>query len=375
MKAFWKRLHALVKKEFTQLIRDNSSLMIGILVPILLIFLMGYGISMDVKRVPTAVVMEDASPTVQDMLSFMEGSEYFAPYYPFSMKEAVALMDDRTVDAIVRVPPNFTESLYQQRAELQIILYGVDASNASVMKGYLEGAISSWLARNRMEFMGNAAISAGSVTVVSRMWFNDANTSSWYFIPGLIVLIMTIVGVFLTALVMAREWERGTLEALFVSPVRVLEILLSKMIPYFCVAFIGFALCVAASQVLFDVPIHGSLSIIILSTVIYLFVALGVGLLISSLTKNQFIASQMALLLSMMPTMMLSGFLFDLRSVPTVIKIIGYTLPPTYYMQLLKTLFLAGNNWQMIIQNCTVLILYAIFFLTLAYRATRKRVE
>lgn len=373
MSAFWERLRALLVKEFKQLWRDDSSLMIGIAVPIILIFLMGYGISMDVKRVPTAVVMEDASPTVEDMLSFMQGSEYFEPYYALSMKEAVALMDGRTVDAIVRVPSDFTESLYQKRAKVQIILYGVDASNASIMKGYLEGALSNWLAQNQYKFLGSGA-GLGSVTVVSRMWFNDANTSAWYFIPGLIVLIITISGVFLTAMVMAKEWERGTLEALFVTPVKVLEILLSKMIPYFCVAMVGFALCVVASQLLFDVPMHGSFVVILLCTMLYLLVALGVGLMISSMTKNQFLASQLALVLSMMPTMMLSGFLFDLRSVPLVVKIVGYALPPTYYMQLLKTLFLAGNNWELIIRNCSILVLYAVFFIGMAFRVTKKRV-
>ena len=374
MTGFIRRLKALVSKEFKQLLRDNSSLMIGIAVPIILIFLMGYGISMDVKRVPTAVVVDDPSPTVEDMLSFMEGSEYFSPYYPPSMKDAVALMDSRTVDAIVRIPSDFTESLYQHRANVQIILYGVDASNANVMKGYLEGAINGWLARNQQKFMGSSQ-RVGAITVVNRMWFNDANTSTWYFIPGLIVLVITISGVFLTSMVMAKEWERGTLEALFVTPVKVLEILLSKMIPYFCVAMVGFSLCVAASQLLFDVPMHGSFIIILLCTMLYLFVALGVGLMISSITKNQFLASQMALVLSMMPTMMLSGFLFDLRSVPLVVKMVGYALPPTYYMQLLKTLFLAGNNWSLILKNCTILVLYAIFFISMAFRVTQKRVE
>ena len=374
MTGFLRRLKALVSKEFKQLLRDNSSLMIGIAVPILLIFLMGYGISMDVKRVPTAVVIDDPSPTVEDMLSFMDGSEYFEPYYPPSMKDAVSLMDSRTVDAIVRIPSDFTESLYQHRANVQIILYGVDASNANVMKGYLEGAINGWLARNQQKFMGSGQ-GVGAITVVNRMWFNDANTSTWYFIPGLIVLVITISGVFLTSMVMAKEWERGTLEALFVTPVKVLEILLSKMIPYFCVAMVGFSLCVAASQLLFDVPMHGSFIIILLCTMLYLFVALGVGLMISSITKNQFLASQMALVLSMMPTMMLSGFLFDLRSVPLVVKMVGYALPPTYYMQLLKTLFLAGNNWSLILKNCTILVLYAIFFISMAFRVTQKRVE
>lgn len=374
MTGFIRRLKALVSKEFKQLLRDNSSLMIGIAVPIILIFLMGYGISMDVKRVPTAVVVDDPSPTVEDMLSFMDGSEYFSPYYPPSMKDAVALMDSRTVDAIVRIPSDFTESLYQHRANVQIILYGVDASNANVMKGYLEGAINGWLARNQQKFMGSSQ-RVGAITVVNRMWFNDANTSTWYFIPGLIVLVITISGVFLTSMVMAKEWERGTLEALFVTPVKVLEILLSKMIPYFCVAMVGFSLCVAASQLLFDVPMHGSFIIILLCTMLYLFVALGVGLMISSITKNQFLASQMALVLSMMPTMMLSGFLFDLRSVPLVVKMVGYALPPTYYMQLLKTLFLAGNNWSLILKNCSILVLYAIFFISMAFRVTQKRVE
>ena len=374
MTGFLRRLKALVSKEFKQLLRDNSSLMIGIAVPILLIFLMGYGISMDVKRVPTAVVIDDPSPTVEDMLSFMEGSEYFEPYYPPSMKDAVALMDSRTVDAIVRIPSDFTESLYQHRANIQIILYGVDASNANVMKGYLEGGINGWLARNQQKFMGSGQ-RVGAITVVNRMWFNDANTSTWYFIPGLIVLVITISGVFLTSMVMAKEWERGTLEALFVTPVKVLEILLSKMIPYLCVAMVGFSLCVAASQLLFDVPMHGSFIIILLCTMLYLFVALGVGLMISSITKNQFLASQMALVLSMMPTMMLSGFLFDLRSVPLVVKMVGYALPPTYYMQLLKTLFLAGNNWSLIFKNCAILVLYAIFFISMAFRVTQKRVE
>ncbi|MBR1976562.1 MAG: ABC transporter permease [Phascolarctobacterium sp.] len=218
-------------------------------------------------------------------------------------------------------------------------------------------------------------LSVSDTDIGIRMWFNDANTSTWYFIPGLIVLVITISGVFLTSMVMAKEWERGTLEALFVTPVKVLEILLSKMIPYFCVAMVGFSLCVAASQLLFDVPMHGSFIIILLCTMLYLFVALGVGLMISSITKNQFLASQMALVLSMMPTMMLSGFLFDLRSVPLVVKMVGYALPPTYYMQLLKTLFLAGNNWLSIFKNCTILVLYAIFFISMAFRVTQKRVE
>lgn len=246
MDAF-RRISSLVRKEYNQLIRDRSSLVIGIVIPIMLILLIGYGLSLDVKNVPVAVVMEDASPTVQDMLSFMDGSDYFDPRYTTSMKEGTEMMNRREVDAIIRVPPNFTESLSRGGSHVQIILWGVDAASARTAGSYLEAGLASWQVANASKYM-TVSDGIGFVSVTPRQWFNDANTSTWFFIPGLVVLIMTLVGVFLTTMVMAREWERGTLEALFITPVRPLEILLSKMIPYFGVATIGFWLCMAAAR-------------------------------------------------------------------------------------------------------------------------------
>ena len=182
------------------------------------------------------------------------------------------------------------------------------------------------------------------------MWFNSANTSTWYLVPGLIVLIMTLVGAFLTAMVMAREWERGTLEALFVSPVRPTEILLAKIIPYFLVGMLGLGMCLVAARFLFQVPMFGSFLIVLGSSMLYMLVALGIGLVISSSVKNQFLASQLALISSFMPALMLSGFLFDLRNVPTVIYLVGQLLPATYFMELIRTLFLAGNVWPLILR-------------------------
>ena len=323
------RLTAMVNKEFRQLIRDNSSILIGIFLPIILIFIIGYGVSLDVKKVPVAVVLEDTSPTVYDVFSFLNGSEYFSPLYVTSMHDAKKLMDQREADAIIRIPPDFSENLYKQETKIQLILYGVDSSTATIVKGYVESAVKQWEALNGYKFTDSPDMS--NITVENRIWFNDANSSIWYFIPGLIVLIITIVGVFLTALVMAREWERGTLESLFISPVKPLEILLSKMIPYFCIAIIGLDLCLVAARYLFKVPIHGSLTIIILCSMLYLFTTLGMGLIISSITKNQFLASQIALVVSFLPAMMLTGFLFDLRSVPVFIRSVGQILPATYY--------------------------------------------
>lgn len=277
------------------------------------------------------------------------------------MREAENLMHEREVEAIFRVPSMFSADLQRGEAKLQLILYGADSATATSVQGYVEGAIRQ--------------INGGKIVIESRMWFNDTNSSTWYFLPGLIMLILTIVGVFLTALVMAREWERGTLESLFVTPVRLIEILLSKMIPYFCVAMFGFILCLLASKFLYNLPIHGSLAIILFASVIYLFVSLGIGLVISSVTKSQFLAAQVSLIVSFMPALMLTGFIFDLRSVPEFISTIGHVLPPTYYLELLKSLFLAGNNWTLIIRNCAVLIVYAIFFVMLALKVTRKRVE
>lgn len=369
MKTF-RRLSALIRKEFLQLFRDNSSILIGAVLPIVLILIMGYGISLDVKNVPVAVVLEDSSPTAKETVSFLNGSEYFSPYYVTNFNDARKLMDDRKIDAILVIPPDFTANLYERTAKIQLILYGVNNTTATAVKGYIESGIQAYNAKFYGEFAKN-----GVVTIENRIWFNDANSSTWYFVPGLMMLIMTLVGIFLTALVMAREWERGTLEAIFVTPVKIFEILLSKMIPYFCLAMLGFLLCLIAARFLYGVPLHGSFAILLLATILYLFVALGIGLLISSATKSQFLSCQLALLVGFLPSMMLSGFIFDLHSVPEWVNAIGHVIPPTYYLELLKSLFLAGNNWELIIKNCSILTLYAIFFIGLALKVTRKRVE
>lgn len=374
MRDFFRRLKALTYKEYLQLIRDRSSVVIGIFLPALLIVLVGFGLSLDVKHVPVAVVMEDRSPITRDILSFMDGSEYISPVYVTSMKDGETLMNEREVNVILRIPPDFTRQLQKGDAKVQIILWGVDAATARVAGSYIESGIAGRVAAY-MEKQGGVVPVNGFVEIVPRQWFNDANTSTWFFIPGLVVLIMTLVGVFLTTMVMAREWERGTLEALFISPVKPLEILIAKIIPYFCTAMVGFSLCLLASYYIYHVPLRGSFLVILASSVIYLFSALGIGLTVSTLIKNQFVSCQVALLVSMLPTMMLSGFIFDLRSVPAFISFIGHLLPATYYMELLKSLFLAGNDWPLIIKNTTILLLYALFFTGLSYKVTRKRLE
>lgn len=370
---FFRRYKALVLKETRQMLRDRSNVLVGLLLPLVLIFLFGYGLSFDVKDAGVAVVMEDHSPTAQKVLAGLQGSPYLKMYQIPVMKDAVNLLDNEEVDAIVRIPADFSAQVAKGSAQVQVILNGINSSTASTMESYINGAIGTYAALN-VDGAGHT-VSSGSVSIVQRMWFNEAGNSTWYLVPGLLVLILTLIGAFLTSLLIAREWERGTLESLFVTPVRPLELVLSKITPYLIIGIIDLIMCLIAAHFLFEVPIRGSIVILMLASILYLLVSLGIGLLISGVTKNQFQASQMALLMSFMPAMMLSGFVFDLRNVPVVIQIVSHILPATYFMELVKTLFLAGNNWGMIGKNCAVLLVYATLLLTAATRTLRKKLD
>ncbi len=210
------------------------------------------------------------------------------------------------------------------------------------------------------------------MTIRDRLWFNTANDSRYFLVPGLVVLIMTLIGAFLTALVMAREWERGTLESLFVTPVRAGEILMGKTIPNFVLGMIGLALCVATAKVLFHVPLRGSLWLLVAASMLYLVVALAMGLLISTAVKSQFVASQTTILVTFLPALMLSGFLFDLRNMPTFVRAITYIVPARYFVAVLQTVFLAGNVWAVILPAAAVLALMATVLWTLVRLMTRK---
>jgi ABC-2 type transport system permease protein len=375
---FWSRLISLTRKEFRQLLRDRSNLAIGILLPMVLILIFGYGMSLDVKNAPVGVVLEDPSPTAHEAIAGLQLSPTIAPVLLGSMHDAEALMRERKIDGIVRVPSDFSRALAAGNARVQLIVHGADAGRATIIQAYVSGALAQTALRQADRGGGATGADApatGRVTVEQRMWFNAANTSTWYLVPGLIVLIMTLVGAFLTALVMAREWERGTLEALFVTPVRPVEILLAKIIPYFAVGMLGLTLCLLAARFLFAVPMVGSLFAVVLSSMLYLIVAVSLGLVISSVTRNQFLASQVALIATFMPSMMLSGFLFDLRNVPVAVRVIGHVLPATYFMDLIKTLFLAGDVWPLIWRNCAILLAYAVGLLLLARAVTRKSLD
>lgn len=365
-----RRTGSLVRKEARQMIRDPSSVALGIVLPLVLILLFGYGLSLDVNNVPVAVVLEDPSPEATDLAASFQLSEYFDARMLTSMPRAQELMLAREVDGIVRIRPDFARNLNLGGAEVQILVHGVDANYARIVQTYAQGVIGQWTAQRASQ---GKEVSSGPVVVQSRLWFNEANESRYFLVPGLIVLIMTLIGAFLTSLVVAREWERGTMESLFVTPVRPDEILLGKTIPYFVLGMIGLALCLLAAKLLFEVPFRGSVTVLTGVSMLYLLVALAIGLWISSAVKSQFVASQIALLVTFLPAVMLSGFLFDLRSMPAVVRVITYIVPARYYVTLLQTLFLAGDIWPVILPNAAVLAGMAVSFLVMTRRATQKK--
>jgi ABC-2 type transport system permease protein len=368
----WRRIGALTRKETRQVLRDPSSIAIGIVFPLMLILLFGYGLSLDVTRVTVAMLDNDHSSDSAALIGAFRLSPDFTVTAVQSLQAATALVLDRKADGIVQIPADFSRRWHSGEAQIQVVVNGTDANQARIMQAYAAGPVAEWSAATDPS---TAALSAGPAIVVNRMWFNEANDSHFFLVPGLIVLVMTIIGAFLTAMVVAREWERGTLEALFVTPMRPAEFLVSKIVPYFALGMIGFLLCILAGQFLFHVPLRGSLSLLFLASMIYLLVALGIGLLVSTLVKSQFLASQLAMMLTFLPAMMLSGFIYDLRSMPAFIRGITYALPARYAVTLLQTLYLAGDVRGVIWLNLSVLAAMAAMLLAATRLATRKQLS
>lgn len=368
--ARWRRIFALVRKESLQVVRDPSSFAIGIVLPLVLILLFGYGVTFDVKHVPVALVIEAPTSDAAELTSGFSLSPYFTVTAVASSAQAQELMLERKVDGIVYLREDFARQERRGGARVQVIVHGTDANRARIMQAYAQGALMQTQARAGSE---GVSVQAGPVAVQSRLWFNDANDSHYFLVPGLIVLVMTLIGATLTAMVMSREWERGTLEALFVTPVRADEILIGKIVPYFLLGLAGLALCMLAAKFLFVVPFRSSVFALGLVSALYLLVTLGLGLLISSTLKSQFLASQITQLVTFLPATMLSGFVYDLRSTPIVIQWISFFVPARYFVAVLQTLFLAGEVWSVVIPNTLMLALFAGVLLLANRRVIRKK--
>ena len=367
------RLRGLIRKEFYQVLRDPSSIAIAFLMPVVLLLIFGYGVSLDAEHVPLALVVEVPSADTASFTGRFQQSRYFAPVEMRDMRAAEAALMAGRVDAIVHLRSDFARRLRAPGgAPVQVIVNGVNANSAQLVLGYVQGVWQGWLTQ---QAQARGAKLNAPLQVESRVWFNSELRSRDFLVPGLVAIIMTLIGALLTALVMAREWERGTMEALMVTPVTMGEVLLGKLLPYYVMGMGGMALSVAMGVGLFGVPLRGSLWLLFATSSLFLLVALGMGLLISTVTKNQFVAGQVAIITTFLPAFILSGFIFDIGSMPGVVQAITHIVAARYFVAILQTLFLAGNVWPVILPNALALVLMAAFFLGLSRRKMRKRLE
>ncbi len=364
------RLRGLARKELLQIARDPSSVGIAFVLPLVLLLIFGYGVSLDARRIPIALVAEAPSEETASFIGAFRASPYFEPYVMRSRRDAHAALADRRVDAVAVLGVDFGQRVFRAGgAPIQLLVNGVDANSARLATGYVQGAWEAWLARSARE---RGVEPPTPVRLEPRIWFNAEVRSRNFLVPGLIAVIMTLIGALLTALVMAREWERGTMEALMVTPVSMREVIAGKILPTFALGMGGLAISVTLAVSLFEVPLRGSAWVLAGASALFLLVALGLGLLISTVARSQFVAGQVAIIVTFLPAFLLSGFIFDIGSMPAAVQVVTHVVPARYYVAILQTVFLAGDVWSVIVPNAAALALMAALFLGLAVRRTRR---
>lgn len=364
------RLIGMMRKEWMQVIRDPSSIAIAFFLPIVLLLIFGYGVSLDARNIRVGLVVEQPEAA---SLSFTGGfyhTPYFAPSAYPSIQEAETALRQAEIDGIVWLRSDFGANyLRKDSPPIGLMVNGVDANTARLTEGYVQGIWFNWL-EQQAELAGKRLTSP--VKLEQRIWYNPAVRSTDFLVPGVLAVIMTLIGALLTALVIAREWERGTMEALLVTRISAPEILLGKLIPYFMLGMGGLALSLTMAHFLFHVPLRGSLWLLLASSALFLWVALGMGFFISTIFRSQFVAALVAMVSTFLPAFILSGFIFDIRSMPAVIQGLTHLIAARYYVTILQTLFLVGDVWSVIWPNAAALILMGLFFHGVVYRKTKK---
>lgn len=366
------RIRALILKEGLQVVRDPSSILIAFVLPVVLLFLFGYGVSLDSNRVSIGLVLQDTGPDARSLASAFIHSRFFDVRVGHARSPLEADLVAGRIRGIVVIPPQFTK-LYQSAggAPIQVIADGSQPNTASFVQNYAQGVWGTWRRQQAVE-AGRGA-EAGLV-LEPRYWFNPELVSRNFLVPGSVAVVMTLIGTLLTALVVAREWERGTMEALMATPASATELLVGKIVPYFLLGLAAMALCSVIAVLLFGVPFRGSILALLAISTAFLCPALGQGLLISAATRNQFVASQLALFSGFLPAMLLSGFIFEIGSMPTVIRWITVLVPARYFVSSLQTVFLAGDIWSLLLPHIAVMLAIGAVFFVLAARGMRKRI-
>ena len=374
VRSWWQQLAAIMIKEGKQVTRDPSSWIIAVVLPLTFLFLFGFGISLDTTVVKIAMVREDGGRDARAFADALTSSKWFLVVPATDRRSGERLLQDQNVKAVVIIPAEFGRRLYAQNttAQVQVLVDGAEPNTANYVHGYV-GAIWSGFRAARDLQQGSPI--AAPVSLEVRYWYNANAVSRWFLIPGSMTVIMTLLGTLLTSLVIAREYERGTLEALYATPLTRGQILIGKTLPYFLLAMVSMAVCVLTALLLFQLPLRGSFLALGLVSAVFLVPALGQGLLISVTMRTQMAAAQLGLMTGYLPAMMLSGFLFDIHSMPPWLQAITLAIPARYMNVSLQTVFLAGDLWSVLIPNMLFMLAVGALFFGLTWRRLHKRLD
>ena len=373
------RLLAVARKEVIQILRDSRSLAIVVIMPVTLMLLFGYGVNLDLKGLPVYVYDRDGSQQSQDLLKRFQASEYFHVVRVVNDYPAITrALDDGHAKMGIVIPWDFSSQLGQGGpVQVQALVDATDDNTANVLIGYAQAVVQGYSTEIQLNWLRDRgqSIQPAPVSVETRTWYNEDLESSAFLVPGVLALVMSVIGAFLTSLTIAREWERGSMEQLISTPVSAMEIMLGKLAPYFVLGMFDVIVCAAIAIYWFQVPFRGSYITLLVSSALFLVVVLSLGFFISVLAKNQFAACQIALLVTFLPAFLLSGFLFSIEQMPIALQWITSVVPARYYVSLLKKIFLKGTPTAMLYADLIPLAVFALVLALLATRSFHKRLE
>jgi ABC-2 type transport system permease protein len=367
-----RRFVAMLLKESLQILRDPACLLIAFVLPPFLLFMFGYAVNLDTARTRIGLAMLDNSDAALSLENAFQSSRWFDVK---ASKSVGALKIDLVagrVRGIVVIPQDFGRLSANGSASIEVITDGSLPNTASFVGAYAEDVRQNWAAGQIVERGRPPA--AAPIAIAPRFWFNPELASRYFLVPGSMAIVLTIIGTLLTALVIAREWERGTMEALMATPVSMAEFIATKVIPYFLLGLGSALICTILAITAFGVPFRGSSLALLLIVSAFMIPALGQGLFISGATKNQFVASQIALITAFLPALLLSGFVFEISSMPRWIQIVTYAVPVRYLMPLLQSVFLAGDIWPLFLPNILAMLGFGLLFFVATILVTRRRI-
>lgn len=367
-----RRLAALIRKEFAQIARDPSTFIIAFALPLVLLFIIGYAISLDTARTKVALVVEDSSSAANSLATAFARSPHFEVRSARSVEAVRDVLVEDEARGIIVIPQGFGRGAQAGvPPPIQLITDGSQPNTAQFVAAHVEGVRANWAAAE----LGQRAGSRPQVDLSTRFWFNTGLRSRNFLVPGSIAIVMTMIGTLLTALVIAREWERGTMEAMMATPMSMTEFIASKVVPYYLLGLGSMTVCALFAVFVFQVPFRGNPLTLFVIASAFLMPALGMGLLISAATRNQFVATQVALITGFLPAFLLSGFLYEISSMPWPVQLLTYVVPARYLIPPLQTVFMAGDQWGLILPNIATMLLFGLFFFFLAFRVTRRSLD